>query len=232
MNRKSYKLKSMVVSIILIFNILSIGTVWAQVDLEHFVTRIEFILMVNERLEITKIGNAYFKDVDEKVPYYEEIQKAVVAGYIKGYEDATLRPNEFITKEHAQNIIKILGYAVIDETKESEEVQNITKREAIEILKLCNPNNIDQSDTGIIVGKITSGENIPKSYRQVMLEGTNIQTVAKGEVHGGDGTFILYDVPKGKYNISYTSGCGRVKKHFVDVKKEKITNIEFNWLLK
>lgn len=69
------------------------------------ITRAEFIKIVNRKFNFIEIEDITFTDVDKSAWYYQEVQKAVKAGYIKGYGDNTFKPNDKITREEVAVII-------------------------------------------------------------------------------------------------------------------------------
>ena len=69
------------------------------------ITRAEFVKIVNRKFNFIEVENITFTDVDKSAWYYEEVQKAVKAGYIKGYGDNTFKPNAKITREEVAVII-------------------------------------------------------------------------------------------------------------------------------
>ncbi len=69
------------------------------------ITRAEFITMVNNALGYTEKAEIKFSDVKSDDWYYSEVQKAVQAGYLKGYEDNTARPGIKISRQEASLII-------------------------------------------------------------------------------------------------------------------------------
>ena len=69
------------------------------------VTRAEFMTMVNNAYEYTEKAEISFADVKSNDWYYPEVQKAVKAGYLLGYEDNTARPGNKITRQEAALII-------------------------------------------------------------------------------------------------------------------------------
>ena len=71
------------------------------------ITRAEFIKAVNNIYEFTDTVEIYFKDVQEEDPFYEDIKVAAASGYIDGYNDGTMKPNGFITREEASKILSI-----------------------------------------------------------------------------------------------------------------------------
>ena len=69
------------------------------------ITRAEFIKIVNRKFNFTEVEDISFTDVDKGAWYYEEVQKAAKAGYIKGNGDNTFAPNNPITREEVAVII-------------------------------------------------------------------------------------------------------------------------------
>lgn len=69
------------------------------------ITRAEFITMVNNAFEYTEKADISFADVDSGDWFYTEVQKAVKAGYLLGYEDNTARPGNKISRQEAALII-------------------------------------------------------------------------------------------------------------------------------
>lgn len=76
---------------------------------EGFVTRAEFVKMVNLSFGYTELDNINFLDVDKNDWFYIEIQKGFKAGYINGISSDKFAPESHITREQAAVIIcKIL----------------------------------------------------------------------------------------------------------------------------
>lgn len=69
------------------------------------ITRAEFMTMVNNAFEYTEKAEISFTDVDSDDWFYPEVQKAVKAGYLLGYEDNTARPGNKISRQEAALII-------------------------------------------------------------------------------------------------------------------------------
>lgn len=69
------------------------------------ITRAEFMTMMNNALGYTEKAEVKFSDVDSDDWYYPEVQKAVQAGYLLGYEDNTARPENKINRQEAALII-------------------------------------------------------------------------------------------------------------------------------
>ena len=74
---------------------------------EKFITRAEFIKIVNRAFNITQIGQENFSDVNSGYWFYDEVRIATNAGYINGRGDGTFAPYDPITRQEAA---KIIGY--------------------------------------------------------------------------------------------------------------------------
>lgn len=75
------------------------------------ITRNEFARMVNGAFGLTNAASISFSDVSISDPYYKDVQKAVSAGYIAGYEDNTFRGTNLITRQEAAVIIaRLVAY--------------------------------------------------------------------------------------------------------------------------
>ena len=69
------------------------------------VTRAEFAKMLNSALGISKKAAISFSDVSGELWYYPEVQKAIYAGYVTGYEDGNFRATNLITRQEAAVIL-------------------------------------------------------------------------------------------------------------------------------
>ena len=65
------------------------------------VTRAEFSKMLNSALKITGTSAADFSDVKEADWFSTDVMRAQYAGYIKGYEDKSFKPNNPISRQEA-----------------------------------------------------------------------------------------------------------------------------------
>lgn len=74
---------------------------------ENFITRAEFIKIVNKAFNITQIGQENFSDVNPGDWFYNEVRIATNAGYINGRGDGIFAPYDPITRQEAA---KIIGY--------------------------------------------------------------------------------------------------------------------------
>ncbi|HHX59444.1 MAG TPA: hypothetical protein GX707_01710, partial [Epulopiscium sp.] len=77
---------------------------------ENEITRAEFIVIVNRSFGFTEEAEVTYKDVTSSHWAYNEFKKASAAGYIGGFEDGTLRPNNKISRQEMAVIIaRLLG---------------------------------------------------------------------------------------------------------------------------
>ncbi|TYQ16798.1 UNVERIFIED_CONTAM: S-layer family protein [Acetivibrio alkalicellulosi] len=69
------------------------------------ITRAEFVTIINNLFGYKEKGDNSFIDVSEKDWFYDEIAKARTIGYISGYNDGSMKPNNPITRQEAVAII-------------------------------------------------------------------------------------------------------------------------------
>lgn len=72
---------------------------------EGLVTRAEFVKMVNSIFDYKEIADIKFIDVKSDDWYYQDVQKAVKAGYISGVSQMQFAPKDNLTREQAAVII-------------------------------------------------------------------------------------------------------------------------------
>ena len=72
---------------------------------DNYITRAEFITILNKFFNLTQTADIGFKDVPENAWYRLQIQQAVKEGYVIGFTDNTFKPDEFITRQEAAMII-------------------------------------------------------------------------------------------------------------------------------
>jgi chitinase len=72
---------------------------------EEFITRAEFVKIVNNAFGFKETAEITFTDVEEEKWYYEEIQKAYKEGDIVGVSETEFAPEDYITREQAAIIM-------------------------------------------------------------------------------------------------------------------------------
>ena len=75
---------------------------------ENFVTRAEFVKIVNNAFGFEETAEITFTDVKEENWYYEEIQKAYKEGDIIGVSETLFAPEDYITREQAAIVLSRL----------------------------------------------------------------------------------------------------------------------------
>ncbi|WCN38115.1 S-layer homology domain-containing protein [Aneurinibacillus uraniidurans] len=75
---------------------------------DNSITRAEFIRLVNQSFDFTEVATIAYTDVSPSQWFYSEVAKAKAAGYISGYEDGTMKPNDKISRQEAAAIIQRL----------------------------------------------------------------------------------------------------------------------------
>ncbi|MGB4198666.1 MAG: S-layer homology domain-containing protein, partial [Tepidanaerobacteraceae bacterium] len=68
---------------------------------DNSITRAEFMALVNRAFGFDEKAAIGFSDVSANDWFYDEIAKAVKAGYISGYQDGTVKPNQEISRQEA-----------------------------------------------------------------------------------------------------------------------------------
>lgn len=78
---------------------------------DNLITRAEFMSAVNSIFGFSEKADINFSDIKKIDWYYDTIGIAVKAGYVNGYEDNTIKAENYITKQEAVFIVnKIMGY--------------------------------------------------------------------------------------------------------------------------
>jgi hypothetical protein len=75
---------------------------------DQTITRAEFFTLVNKSFDFKETTEIDFTDVSSSEWFYPEVAKAKLAGYIKGYEDGSIRPNQSISRQEAAVILTSL----------------------------------------------------------------------------------------------------------------------------
>lgn len=81
---------------------------------DNYITRAEFAVLVNKSFDFNEVGGT-FSDVKKTDWYYDEIRKAKKAGYMKGYQNGTVKPEDFIKRQEVAAVIVKLKLLEEDE---------------------------------------------------------------------------------------------------------------------
>jgi len=72
---------------------------------DQAINRVEFMTLINRVFHFVDEEELTFSDVSASSSFYKEIKKAVAAGYMSGYSDGTIRPNDSISRQEAAVIL-------------------------------------------------------------------------------------------------------------------------------
>ncbi|OPY58393.1 MAG: Endo-1,4-beta-xylanase A precursor [Pelotomaculum sp. PtaU1.Bin035] len=72
------------------------------------ITRAEFIAVASRAFGFSEKAAINFSDIPAEAWFKEEIAKAIAAGYISGYEDGTMKPDNPITRVEAAKVLFVL----------------------------------------------------------------------------------------------------------------------------
>src|SRR5665647_3910899 len=72
---------------------------------ENNISRAEFMTLVNGIFGYTEVKATTYTDVKADAWYADAVAKAAAAGYINGYPDGTMKPDNSISREEAATII-------------------------------------------------------------------------------------------------------------------------------
>ncbi|GGF81242.1 hypothetical protein GCM10010912_27930 [Paenibacillus albidus] len=75
---------------------------------DQSISRGEWMALINRVFNFETLSGTQFTDVPANGKYYPDVQKAVAAGYIQGYSDGTLRPEQPITRQEAAVMVNRL----------------------------------------------------------------------------------------------------------------------------
>lgn len=75
---------------------------------DNFITRAEFMSLVNHAFGYKGEAEISFKDVSEDAWYYQAVSIARAAGYMDGYTDHTMRPENPITRQEVSKILALI----------------------------------------------------------------------------------------------------------------------------
>ncbi|WFD11114.1 S-layer homology domain-containing protein [Tepidibacter hydrothermalis] len=102
---------------------------------DNYITRAEFISLINKAFNYKLVYDINYKDTSSKDWFYEDLRKAKAKGYISGYEDNTIRPNNKITRQEVAVIMaKVLNKQsgnkeyVSDRFKDSDKIADWSKK--------------------------------------------------------------------------------------------------------
>ncbi len=72
---------------------------------DNSITRAEFMAIINRAYNFTNEADVSYKDVSNGAWYTKTLKQAKAAGYINGYDDGTMKPDNLITRQEAAVVI-------------------------------------------------------------------------------------------------------------------------------
>jgi hypothetical protein len=197
------------------------------------ISRIEFIVFANRVFGFTDLDEISFKDVSVTDWYYDEVRAAIKAGYIRGYDDGTMRPNHSISRQEAAVILARLVKMDALELQESK----VNYADSANIGSWCDKEVKAVTTKGYMKGypdgrfgpldQITRAEAITvldraeKDSRQfITIEKPGIYTFGqyRGEIKITSGEVILKDTKvAGQVSITSTAILENIQLQNVDI---------------
>ncbi|MCI8524446.1 MAG: S-layer homology domain-containing protein [Oscillospiraceae bacterium] len=81
------------------------GDVWGNLNPDRYITRAEYVTMINRAFGYDEMGGIPFQDVPTQAWYYEDIAIAYHMGYFQGASDRAAWPNYALTREQAVTLL-------------------------------------------------------------------------------------------------------------------------------
>lgn len=163
---------------------------------DQFITRGEFVTILYFMLRPQGHMTETFTDITTKHWSYPYVDKAVANGYMSGYGDGTVRPDDFITREEASSVV-YRAFKIQKYTNETDFVDknNISSWAYEAIMSLA--------DLGIIVGY--TGEEENSSYVQPKV---NIKRAEVAALLANADKFYPASVNFSDETVTYTVAAG------------------------
>jgi len=173
------------------------------------ISRAEFVSLINRIMEFNQAGSSDFSDVDNNYWAYDQIVTAKENGYVKGYEDGTFKPNNYISRAEAAKLISnIIGYYEGDAAM-FKDINDIPDWSISAVTALADREII----TGYTDGSFKPSAEITRSEAVVMLDRfktlyDNSEIISKSLVTIKDKTIkgdviITEDVAEGTVTFSH-----------------------------
>ena len=186
------------------------------------ITRAEFVTIMNNALGYEDAAVLNFTDVVAGNWYYNAVAKAVAAGYVKGYEDGTFKPDNTITRaEAAVMIANAMGLgdrgSVADEFTDAASIPSWAKGSIGAIVEA-------QYMSGYPDGSFGARKSITRAEAVSALNRVLIGGYSDDMVITEDDTVVENDVVAGDLIIDEKVGEGEVYLNDVEVMGDLIVN--------
>ncbi|MEA4920019.1 MAG: Ig-like domain-containing protein [Clostridiaceae bacterium] len=174
------------------------------------ITRAEFCKMLNKALGLSATATTSFSDVTSSKWYSSDVQKAVAAGYISGYDDGTFLGDNQITRQEAALIIARL----ITDPSKSKDISSLSDSSSISSWALSGAKTVyskgymsgDEKKRFNPQGNLTRGEAVKIIESLLSTESittTNLTVTSTGQTYS-DKVYV------GNVIISSSLGSGNV----------------------
>lgn len=150
---------------------------------EQNITRAEYVTILKYILNTEGKSGKSYSDVNEGDWFYDIIHGAVAAGYLNGYTDGTMKPNNFITREEAAVII-----AQAYNLQTDSDVSKFSDKD--EISSWAVPYVGTLSTHAILMGDADTSNFRPKDF---MSRAEVASIIAQTEIRREDGDLIRKD---------------------------------------
>ena len=206
------------------------------------ITRAEFMVLVNKAFEFEGEGSIKYTDVAQADWYYDIVVAAATAGYIQGYPDGSMKPNNPISRQEVTVILsKITNtpqnpsaiYRFTDANAMADWAKGFVGAAVVEGYMGGYPdgsfkptNNITRAEAVVTLSKALTVEKIEEEkevvYNQAGIYGpdTGIATIIEDVVIKTDGVTLQNIIIKGSLTIAQEVGDGDVYLNNVTVDGE------------
>ena len=176
---------------------------------EEPITRAEFVDLANKASSLVGNNKVSFTDVPDDHMYYDAIMASAVSGLVMGYEDATFRPDNTITRAEVVTVVnRLLNLVVsdkyVDESKQTNTFKDISKHWAKANILMASNDNVHgayyyekASLNGI--SESTSGIVIANDYMSITIDKKNGKFIQVKNMKTGNDVTGLTDDPTFMY---------------------------------
>ncbi|MCR5482067.1 MAG: S-layer homology domain-containing protein [Clostridia bacterium] len=189
---------------------------------DSYVTRAELIRMVNGTIGNTLLTENYFSDVRSGDWYYNDVRKAIAAGYISGgNDDGTLHPNDWISRQEAaviiSRVVPTYGYkAKLESYKDYKDIDDWAKPAMEKMVgkgyfgpyddeKLHPKDCITRAQAAKILCTVYGNENIITSQQTVKSSGTKY----KDKIYA-NGITVASSINNGEFTLENCVVLGKL----------------------
>lgn len=175
------------------------------------ISRAEFMAIINKMNNFTEEADVEFKDVSKSHWAYNEIRKAVKAGYASGFPDGTFKPGAPVTREQAAAIISNLYE--FENSANSVAIKDLSKISpwaADGVVKLLSNNIMSGYEDGSFGGKtpMNRAECIVVLDRVLTNKKDNTKVANTQETKKPEETVAKKEEPKKAEENTSTGGGG------------------------